>query len=74
MPDLLWRPLASLAAITVAVLTASHPAIGADPSARNVLLIVTDDMNNDLGCYGHPRVQSPHLDRLSERGTRFERA
>ncbi|MGB7346022.1 MAG: sulfatase [Pirellulaceae bacterium] len=41
---------------------------------RNVLLIVTDDCNTDLGCYGHPLVKTPHLDRLSQRGTRFQHA
>ena len=27
------------------------------PARSNVLLISVDDMNNDLGCYGHPLVQ-----------------
>jgi uncharacterized sulfatase len=40
----------------------------------NVLLIVTDDCNNDLGCYGHPLVKSLHLDGLAAKGVRFDRA
>lgn len=48
---------------------------GAHASQRpNVLLIVSDDLNTDLHCYGSAEVQTPALDRLCQRGVRFDAA
>lgn len=46
----------------------------AESSRPNVLFISVDDMNNDLGCYGHPLVKSPNIDWIARSGTRFDRA
>jgi len=39
----------------------------------NVLFIAIDDLRPDLGSYGHPLVQSPHLDQLSQSSMLFNR-
>ena len=40
----------------------------------NVLFIMTDDLNCDLGYYGHPQVISPNIDKLASQGVVFENA
>jgi iduronate 2-sulfatase len=35
---------------------------------------MADDLNNDMGTFGHPVVKTPNLDRLASRGVRFDRA
>jgi len=40
----------------------------------NVLFIISDDLNVDLACYGHPQVRTPHLDEFRNQAVVFARA
>ncbi|HOV18199.1 sulfatase-like hydrolase/transferase [Ottowia sp.] len=42
---------------------------------KNILFIMCDQLRQDhLSCYGHPHLQTPHLDALAARGVIFDRA
>ncbi len=76
------RPVVLLRGLLIALLLGGlaqrlpHMAQAQNTPARrvNVLFIASDDLNNDLGGYGHPLVKSPNIDRLVRRGMRFDRA
>ncbi len=48
-------------------------AAAAEPVAKpNVVLFLADDLGwGDLGCYGHPKIQTPNLDAFAKQGARL---
>ena len=53
---------------------ACQPAKNEINKPSRVFLIYVDDLRPELGCYGNPWVESPHLDRLAKDALVFNRA
>jgi choline-sulfatase len=60
--------------LIIGFLLAGCARLAAEEAKLNVLFLIADDLNCALHCYGHPQVRSPNIDRLAERGLRFEHA
>lgn len=63
------RPLFLLSALMVV-----SYALAKKKTAPNIVMIAVDDLKPILGCYGHPIVITPNIDRLASRSTVFDHA
>lgn len=63
------RPLLSLVGSVLCCLCLS---VAGAPSAPNVILFLADDVGyGDIGAFGAPVIQTPHIDRMAAEGMRF---
>lgn len=77
----LWREQVSrrscliMAVLAFAIVWhAPAPALADETERPNVLLLLVDDLKPTLGAYGDKLAVSPNIDRLAQRGLRFEMA
>ncbi len=68
-----------LTAIIMAALLLATSFTAADTAEAakkpNFIIMIADDVSwNDLGCYGHEKIKTPHLDKMAAEGLRFEQA
>ncbi|MEM7147646.1 MAG: sulfatase [Verrucomicrobiota bacterium] len=71
------RPLLATLAAAAALgsFCLSPPSAIADHSPPNFLFIAIDDLSDWVSCLqGHPQAQTPHMDRLAQRGVNFTNA
>jgi len=62
-------------AATGLALTSRSSAERAESTRPNFVLIIGDDISvSDFGCYGHPSIRTPHVDKLAAGGLRFANA
>ena len=61
-----------LALAGMMLLLAAAPAASRAAKPPNLVIILADDLGyGDLGCYGHPSIRTPNLDRMASQGMRF---
>ncbi|MBI5396844.1 MAG: sulfatase [Verrucomicrobia bacterium] len=64
----------AIVALAAALCCAAHLTVAADGARRpNILWLVGENIDLDLGCYGEKLVRTPNLDRLAAEGMRFTR-
>lgn len=66
------RPRAPLFGFLLVGLMTLHAQAAATNPRPNIVIIFCDDLGyGDLGCFGHPTIRTPHLDRMASQGQKW---
>lgn len=62
----------ALRILLIAMTAAVCSSAAVNSKKPNIVILFADDLGyGDLGCYGHPSICTPNLDRMAREGTRF---
>lgn len=60
--------------LTWAAIACSAASCAAAEQRMNLLLLISDDLRCEMGCYGSPLAKTPRLDQLAASSVRFDKA
>jgi arylsulfatase A len=62
----------TVVAVLIGATCAAESAASSPASRSHVVVFLADDLGwGDLGCYGHPAIQTPHIDAFAKQGVRL---